>query len=198
VGYCDSTNIPPSGIEFNQGPSVSPEPRVLQLIPFQDSNGWNYYFSVGGADIVAVSMPYFNGWDLSQIMTSEGWTYEITQTAASHPQELVLWTRQNGMPSSFYTVGAAFTSNFAPTLAAVEVRNAVGNIFEKQVFIPLTPSAIEAGYVAASLPVPEPSTALLLASGIVILVTSCRTRSRAKEVLNKSSPRRTPGSRCLI
>lgn len=58
----------------------------------------------------------------------------------------------------------------------VEIRNTVGTIFERQVFIPLSPSAIEAGYTAASLPVPEPSNAWLFAAGMAILMTALQAR----------------------
>lgn len=177
AGYCDSTYVPPTEIVGPiQGPSVSPEPSELQLIPFQNSNGWNYFFSVGGADIVTVSMPYFDGWDMSQVNTPEGWTYQVVEASAGQPNDLAYWELQNGS-LGYYSVGASFLSSFAPTLATVEIRNTVGTIFEKQVFIPLSPSAIEAGYTAASLPVPEPSNALLFAAGMAMLVTVLRAKN---------------------
>lgn len=179
VGNCDLTNVPPAGVvEPIQGPPVLVvQPGVLELIPFQNLNGWNYSFSVGGSDIVSVSIPYFEGWNMDQAKVVEGWTYQVVKATENQPTDLALWTIQNDTPSSHYSVGATFLSNFAPTLATVDIRDSVGNIFAMNVFIPLTPSAIDAGYAATSLPVPEPSSALLYAAGAAILLTVRRTKN---------------------
>jgi hypothetical protein len=183
-GYCDAPEPPPAEvIRPIEGPSVTLEPSVLQLIPYQFFNGWNYFFSVSGANMVVVSLPYFDGWDLNQVNTPEGWAYQVVEAPPSQSNRTALWEFQNGSPGfSWVGVGASFLSGFVPTLATVEIRNSLGNVFERQVYIPLTPSAIEAGYAAANLPVPEPTNALLMASGIAILFAARQLKRRNSSI----------------
>lgn len=160
-GYdCDSP--PPAGSTGPiQGSFGSLPPGMLQLIPFQDSNGWNYSFNTMGYGIVLVSMPYFDGWSVNDVQMSEGWVYEVVN-------DLAIWELQGGT-LGYGGIGASFLSGFEPTVVTAQIRNAVGDVFDRQVYIPLTPSAIEAGYTAVILAVPEPSEALLLALGIAFI-----------------------------
>lgn len=153
-GYCVTPSVPPPEV-FGpiQGPILSVEPWVLQLMPFQNAKGWNYSFSIGGPDIISISVPYFDGWVVSSVSTPDGWTYQVVPGSSSPlSNAAALWEREGEMPASYYSVGASFTSAFIPTLSTVEIRNAVGSVFEKQLFIPLTPSAMSAGYTAVPIP----------------------------------------------
>jgi hypothetical protein len=183
-GYCNTPPVPPvEGVGPIQGPILSVEPGVLELVPFQNANGWNYFFSVSGVDIVSVSAPYFDGWGANNVNTPEGWTYQVVPASSSPlSNDVALWERQSGIPDSYYSVGASFTSAFSPTLITVEIRNEVGSVFERQLLIPLTPSAISAGYTAA-VPIPASvwlfGTALIGLRGIVRTV-GCSKRGKVR------------------
>lgn len=159
----DCTPPPPAeSIGPIEGPSVSLQPWVLELTPFEDSNGWNYSFNARGFDIVSVSMPFFDGWNTNDVQIPEGWGYEVAN-------KLAIWGLQGATSNNYGGVGASFLSTFEPTAVTAQIRNAFGDVFDRQVYIPLTPSAIEAGYTGAILAVPEPSQALLLGLGVAFI-----------------------------
>lgn len=125
----------------------------LELVPFQNADGWNYSFHIGGSDIASISVPYFDGWEASSVNVPDGWTYQVVPASVSlFANDVALWERQSGAPTSFISVGASFTSDFGPARSTVEIRDAVGDVFDGALFIPLTPSAISAGLTAVPIP----------------------------------------------
>lgn len=165
-GYCDFPPAPPiEAVGPVDSPNLTIRPWVLQILPLLDVNGWGYYFSIGGLDIVSISVPYFEGWETGSVITPDGWTYQIVP-ASNLPlsNDVALWERQVGMPASDYSAGASFTSKFPPTIATVEIRDAAGSVFDEQLLIPLTPRAISAGYTAV---VPIPASILLFSSALI-------------------------------
>jgi hypothetical protein len=178
VGYCDIGEVPSVGsVVFISGPYISAGPSNIELIPYQNQNGWNYSFMVSGTDIVSASIPYFGGWSPSQVSMPDGWIYQIN-AATSQQSETANWSKSASTPAGYYSIGASFTSEFAPSIATLSISQTDGSVIDIQVFTPLTPSALSAGYSAASLPVPEPSSAILGIFGIALLSASLRFRKR--------------------
>jgi len=170
AGYCDEAPIPPAtGIGPGGTHPVSVQPSLLELVPFQDVSGWHYFFSASGVELLSFAIPYFDGWGVSYVLTPDGWTYTLVPVQGSHAQTAIWSQAENSVPG-YSHAGAGFVSPFAPTFAEIEMRNANGDIFIRPIYIPLTDSAALAGYVSASLPIPEPSRAMLMALGVVMLV----------------------------
>lgn len=66
-------------------------------------------------------------------------------------------------------------SPYAPTSVVLEVVGTDGSLWKDEVFLPLTPEALAAGYSVATLPaVPEPSGILLFAVGAAVVALGCR------------------------
>lgn len=170
-GACDTPAIPPvEVIGPIDGHHVMVQPwGMIELIPYPSANSWNYSFIISGPGLAAVSLPYYGGWDLSQIYTPEGWAYKTLEALPGQTNHSMLWEFENGS-TGYNGVGVMFTSVFAPTLAMARIRDFSGEIYEQPLYIPLTPEAIEAGYASVSLPVPEPSGALLFAFGVAFLL----------------------------
>jgi hypothetical protein len=175
---CDAVEIPPAGsVGPISGTPISLGQTLIELVPYKDQKGWNYSFLVSGTDIVSASVPYFAGWSQIQVSMPDGWTYQIN-SATNQKSETAIWSKDTSTPADYYSIGASFTSEFAPSVAILSLGKTDGSVIDVQVFIPLTPTALAAGYSAASLPVPEPSSALLGFLGVTLLSVSLRFRNR--------------------
>lgn len=176
-GYCQAAENPPANsiLPISSTPIFTSTSK-LELIPYQNENGWNYSFAIGAADVVSASSPYFSSWSSSQVFTPSGWTYQVS--TSNQQNDVATWAKDSSTPAGNYvTFGATFASDFAPTVATIKLTKVDGAIENTEVFIPLTPSAISAGYFAARLPVPEPSSSLLVLAGVSLLCLAQRRRT---------------------
>lgn len=167
-GTCD--DVPPDAPQPITPPvSVNVQPSIIQVQPFLSEDGaWNYIFGtfIPGT-ITSVTLPDVGGWDLGAAFPSDTWTQQVQQAVAGQPTGLVVWTLRTDHNGDISSPLFSLRSLYAPTATTLSFRDASGQVFERELSMPLTPDAIQAGYSLAALPVavPEPSAALLFALG---------------------------------
>jgi hypothetical protein len=143
----------------------------VTLIPFKNSDGWNYFASIFMGDGKYVSIPFFDGWDVNDVTTPTDWIYEIKE---AQPQDqfrkVAVWTNQGArIPRSAITL--SFTSSYGPTRVFGKYDNG-NSTSESDLFIPLTLSAAQAGLLpfdaSPASPIPLPASAMLVAIGLAM------------------------------
>lgn len=178
AGFCDFPEIEPplpplTGNDIPIDPSwIAPD--VLQLIPFEDSNGWTYGFSLVKKQrgVSSLALPNVAAWDLSAVLPAT-WGKAVEPGSPGSSLGTVVWTTSDQPLASDVQMLFNFRSTHAPTQAALQIRDADGRLYERNVFLPLTPEALAAGYSLVALPVlpavPEPSGVLLFAVGAAVV-----------------------------
>jgi hypothetical protein len=140
-------------------------------IPFQNSDGWNYFASIFMGSGKFVSIPFFDGWGVNDVTMPTDWTYAIEEAVPQDQfRKVAVWTNQGSVvPRSPITL--AFTSSYGPTQVFGKYDN--GNVTsESQIYIPLTPAAAQAGLLpldfSPASPIPLPASAMLVALGLAM------------------------------
>lgn len=176
IGYCDDTR--PEALEHVgdsiRVPVAGPSPlNLLQMIPSVRGSGeWEYMFHVGyygKFDIASFALPSISAWKLGTLLP-EHWTFNLLPTSGG-ALDTAVWTRRVDAVGINSTVPLfIFRSSYAPTSVVLEVVDTDGRLWKDNVFLPLTPEALAAGYSLATLPaVPEPSGVLLFVVGAAVV-----------------------------
>lgn len=171
---CDTSQPAAEGVaQTPDSPPVVSEPSPLVLIPFQDSTGWNYAFSVP-TQALSVAMPYFADSEIFAVTMSDGWTYAVGEPGADGAA-VATWQNLSSTPASSSTI--SFKSTLSPSEATYQFMFDDGSTRSYQLFIPYSPSASLAGYTSFAASVPEPSAASMLALGLVATLAAYRRRN---------------------
>jgi hypothetical protein len=169
---CDDTRPPDIYVPFEpvETPVLTPfQPTILQMVPVEVGGEWTYSFGlVGRSDLASIALPDVVAWDLSKVLTADMWLKSVDGLAVGQ-LGTATWTLINQLsrpePRSLFQ----FKSAYAPTTAVLKLRDSAGALYEREVFLPLTPEALAAGYAPAVLAVPEPSGVLLFAVGAAVV-----------------------------
>lgn len=177
---CDDLEIvtlPPVS-DINHPVLTKIEPAVLQLIPYAESGEWRYAFGflTGRPAIVSIELPDVHGWDLSNVLGADAWVKTVQPAAPGSLLGTTTWTAREDVPELGVRQLFEFRSPYAPTTVTFQLRRSDGDVYARDVFLPLMPEARIAGYGMAELPVlpsvPEPSEGLLFTMGVAVVALS--------------------------
>lgn len=150
------------------GPLVPREPvlvyplPLLVLQPFQEGDSWVYAFN-GPGSVISIEMPVFEDSDLSAIATPQGWSFSLDESVAG--TMTATWHRDSAT-DAWWVLG--FRSIHAPTLATYRFGLADGQSLTASLYIPWSPDAAQAGYLAFTSSVPEPGMGTMMALGLLV------------------------------
>ncbi|MFL9710840.1 PEP-CTERM sorting domain-containing protein [Methylobacillus sp. Pita1] len=142
-------------------------PSALQLIPFKNEDGWNYAFALSTQAVASLKLPYFGDWSLEQAVIPDNWSVAIGYDGEAL-LPVAYWNRTNEQADTG-TILLSYVSQYAPALAGLTILTTYDKQFQYELWIPLSPEAMLAGFGPATLPVPEPSSVALLSLGLILL-----------------------------
>jgi len=123
----------------------------------------------GAASIRSFSLPYFEDAGITALMAPAGWTVAITDANSFEllGAKTLVWTASVLDPIAGIALGASkagfgYQAGFAAGQGPFSTTLGTGGVFVGDLAIPWSPMAISAGIT----PVPEPSSAPLLALGL--------------------------------
>lgn len=155
-------------------PQVVLEPSPLVLTPFQDSTGWNYVFSVP-TQALSVAMPYFADGEIFAVTVPDGWAYAVSEPGTDGAA-VATWQNLSSAPTSSATI--SFKSPLSPSEATYQLVFDDGSTRSHQLYIPYSAMASHSGYTSFAATVPEPSSASMLALGLLATLGAYRRRSQ--------------------
>ena len=171
-------NDRPPAPEAIQSPTNIPvfEPSPIVLLPYQDSTGWNYGFSVP-YKTKSVAMPYFTDNSIFALGTPDGWTYSVGEPGA---EGKITATWQQLPASSTAPRIFSFKSSYSPSEATYQFTFDDGSKRNYQLFVPFSPLAQASGYTSFTASVPEPSAVYMASLGFV----ACAAATRRRKMTN--------------
>jgi hypothetical protein len=150
-------------------PVVLREFQPLAVIPTQDASGLYDYAFVLGANVPAsISIPYFADAGIQDVVSPSGWTVSINPSLDSfglgHYAGTMTWiSAATAAPYGVFSFKAAYGSADGQVSALMSD----GTTDTATMPIPLSPLATAAGLTPSAIPVPEPTSMLLLLVGLV-------------------------------
>jgi hypothetical protein len=153
-------------------------PGLLELRPFQNTDGWQYVFSTGAQSI---AMPYFADAQISSVLTPATWTFEIGTAdmfGLGGDAGFMRWSYA-GQPGSAGGDVLGFTSNWGPATTTYRLLATDQSSSDYLGNIPLSPMASAAGLTASAAAIPEPNISGLMLMGVAVVGATIRYRRAA-------------------
>jgi hypothetical protein len=163
--------------------NVFPGPTVmfsmLNLTPTLGTDGlYSYGFSIPGDNAASISAAYFPDSQLQNFTMPDGWTVQMDPAqdrfGLGHGAGTLIWRG----PSTTLNPTFAFQSIYEPTFLQFSALLSDGSGLSGPIYMPLSPSAISAGQLAA---VPEPASSVFVLVGLCA-IGAARMKRRRQEV----------------